>query len=306
MSGGFIFVLLCLAVAVIALLCVIGGKGDTVSIAGVVAVAALVVGLITCGFSSATIIPTRSVGVVVEVGKPTGTVSNGFHWVKPWAHVEKFDTSLQTLKLDGDGKGDSTPCVRVRLGNQTTACVDVSVQWHIDPNGDVVDLYRKFKSPENVETNLVRRQLREALNLAFDTYDPLASVNGTADKAVSREELATKARLTLASSVGTGIKVGDLLIPMVHFDSETENRLKAYQQAIADTRIAQQRTLTAEETRRANDILAKSTAGQNEGVMYQNCLDFLRSLAAADKLKDLPPTFNCGSAGNNLVLQGRS
>jgi regulator of protease activity HflC (stomatin/prohibitin superfamily) len=262
-------------------------------------------GGVTLVFDSFTIIPTRSVGVVVAFGKPDPKpLTNGFHWVAPWKSVEVFDASVQTLKLTGeknkgeDNPGDDGDPVTVRLGNQTTANVDVSVQWNIAPEGDVVELYRKYKNFDNIQANLVRRQLAHALNNAFGTYDPLKAINGDTDKPTqSTDDLAARARKELQDAVGSGITIGTLTIPIVHYDQATEDRLRAYQQALADTRIAEQKEKTAQATKRANDVLAGSQSTKDPGVQYQNCLDLIRDLANKGKLQDLPPTFTCSPTG---------
>lgn len=285
----------------------------------IVAVAVGVLAACTLAIASFTIVPTRSVGVVTSFGKPVGSLKNGAHLVRPWAEVEKFDASVQTLNLDGDPGKDKTPCVTVRLGNQTTACVDVSLQWNIDQSGDVVELYRKFKNFGNIEENLVRRQLRNALNEAFKAHDPLSVINDEASKPNATEgqtsvtdkskqiesngDLAAKAKPVLVSGVGSGIKIVSLTIPLVHYDKDTENRLKQYQQAMADTRIASQKKLTADETKQANDKLASSASVKDPGVQYQNCIDLMRELGAKDQLKNLPPAFTCpGSSTANVII----
>jgi regulator of protease activity HflC (stomatin/prohibitin superfamily) len=302
-SGWFITALIFAVITVIAVVTAfmardedLRGGAVLVTVAGIVLTALMLI------VGSAHTIPTRSVGVVTSFGRPTGSLANGWHWTAPWASVEKFDASVQTLKLDGN---DSTPCVTVRLGNQTTGCVDVSVQWNIDPNGDVVDLYRKYKSFDNIEENLVKRQLQHALNVAFGDYDPLRAVNGADKPGASLDDLARKAKDTLQSGVGAGITVSSVTIPLIHFDGDTENRLKAYQQALADTRIAEQKKQTAEQTKAANDILAGSAASKDPGVQYQNCLDLIRELANKGQLDKLPPTFSCGSPSQTPVIVGK-
>lgn len=270
-------------------------------LAGVACLVVAAIGLFFCSF---TVIPTRSVGVTVAFGRPDNqSLKNGFHFVKPWASVEKFDASVKTLKLDAaNGKsddGDLGNCVTVRLANQTTACVDVSVQWNIDPDGDVVELYRKYKSFDNVQNNLVERQLVHALNVAFETYDPLRSINGGGEAAQSLDDLAGKASTALATAVGSGIKISNLTIPLVHFDNTTQDKLNAYAQALADTRIAEQRKQTALAQKAANDALASGANSNNPGVLYQNCLDMVERLAKEGK--GLPPAFNCGAPPATVV-----
>lgn len=252
---------------------------------------------IMLALSSATIVQTRTVGVETSFGKPIGTLNNGFHMVRPWASVEKFDTSVQTLNLT-TAKDDAGDPVTVRLANQTTAQVDVSVQWNIDPAGDVIELYKRYRSFGNVENNLVKRQLQHALNGAFAQYDPLRSINGAQDASNPKvDELAAKARTELQAAVGSGIQIGTLTIPIVHFDGATEDRLRAYQQALADTRIAEQREKTAGAQKAANDALAQGN--NSPGVLYQNCLDMVERLSKEGK--GLPAAFSCGAGPTAVV-----
>lgn len=269
-------------------------------------IAAVLVALVAITIDSFTIVPTRSVGVQVAFGKPaTEPLKNGLHWVAPWSSVEKFDASVQTLNLTA-AKDDAGDSVTVRLGNQTTAKVDVSVQWNIDPDGDVVELYKRYRSFDNVENNLVKRQLQHALNIAFADYDPLRAINGTNDAPTqSVDDLAAKTKADLQKAVGTGIQIGTLTIPIIHFDGATEDRLRQYQQALADTRIAQQQKQTSQARADSNGILAASASIKDPGVQYQNCLDLVRDLAVKGQLKDLPATFNCGGSGQSPVIVGQ-
>lgn len=246
--------------------------------------------------SSVSTVPTRTVGVEVAFGKPVAALNNGWHWIRPWADVEKFDASIQTLKLENGQRN----CVTVRLGNQTTACVDVSVQWHIDTNADVIDLYKRYRTFDNIENNLVHRQLQRALNVSFEKYDPLKAVNGAADQSgPTLDQLAADSEKTLRDAVGHGISIVNVTIPLVHYDQNTEDRLKAFQQALADTRIAEQRKQTAQKVAEANNILAASQASRDPGVIYQNCLDMVER--AAKSGGNLPAGFSCGS-GSGVVV----
>src|SRR3546814_634740 len=80
-----------------------------------------------------TIVPTKKVGVVTTFGKPTGTLSNGLHLIAPWDKVTEFDAAIQTDKHDdqraeADVSNDQSKCTRVRIGNQSTACVSNSIR----------------------------------------------------------------------------------------------------------------------------------------------------------------------------------
>lgn len=260
--------------------------------------------------SSFEVIPVRSVGIQVTLGKPSGSpLKNGLHGIAPWSKVDTCDASLKTLSLtnakNGDD-GDSGDPVSVRIGNATIASVEVNTQWNINPNGNVTDLYMKYKGCDKIEEKLVRPKLQHALNNAFGRYDPLSSINGTADAPVSTvDELGETARKALQSDVGTGIEITTITIIQVHYDGPTEDRLKAYQAALADTRIANQQKLTNEAIKAANDILVGSTSSKDPGVQFQNCLNMLKYLADKDQLKNLAATnLQCvvGANGTPVIV----
>jgi regulator of protease activity HflC (stomatin/prohibitin superfamily) len=259
----------------------------------------LTIGGVTVVLDSFTTVQSRGVAVQTAFGKVRGdTLGPGFHWVRPWINIEEFDGSVQTLKYYKDEKADDGSCLTVRLGNSTQACVDVTSQWNINYRGDVKDLYLAYRTFDNIHDNLVRRQLGSALNEVFGTYDPLA-VLSSADGQVAVNTVTLQAQVltVLQRDLGSAIRIDSVTVPIVHFDVDTENRLKAFQQAKADTRIATQNTLTAQQQALANQALANQQAVTNPGVMYQNCLNLIDRLSQKGQLSGLPPTFNCNQTG---------
>lgn len=254
---------------------------------------------------SFTTIAARGVAVQTSFGKVRGdTLGPGFHWVSPWNNVEEFDASVQTLKFYKDEKDDDGTCVTVRLGNNTPACVDVTTQWNINHRGDVKNLYLSYKTFENIHDNLVKRQLGSALNEVFGTYDPLVAIGKNTDTpTVNTKQLQEQVKRALQDDLGTGVLIDSVTIPIVHFDVDTENRLRAFQQSKANTRIAEQDELTAAAQARANKALADQVSVLNPGVMYQNCLNLVDRLGQKGQLQHLPPTFNCnqGSAPGAII-----
>lgn len=255
--------------------------------------------------ASATIVPARNVGVEVALGKPVGKLDNGFHMVAPWHRVEKFDAGVQTLEMTGDGNGKDAPCVTVRLQNQTTACIDViRSQWNIDPNGDVIELYRRYRKFDKIELNVIAGQEMNALVATFATFDPLAGITGASDAPLkSTDDLAKQALRQTQSSVGTGIHVDNLLL-RVNYDPTTQGKLNDYAKALAETRIAMQNRQTAEQKALANKALAAQASVRDPGVQYQNCLNLIADLAARGQLAQLPPTFNCGDPRSQVIVNG--
>ena len=269
------------------------------------AVGLIGLGIFTIVWDSFTIVPARNVGVVNTFGKAEGALENGFHWVKPWSSIETIDATVQNVNLSSDAKN----CITVRLANQTTACVDVTVQWNIDQHANANELWQRYRGNNddvvgNVGRNVVERELRRSLNVVFESYNPLA-VLANADKPnVSTDDLANKALGEMKAHVDAGIVIDTLRISVVHFDDTTQQKLNGYAQALADTQIATQQKKTAEQQKAANDLLAAASSN-DPGVKYQNCLNLLKDLAAKGQLQNLPPTFNCGESATPVIVGQR-
>jgi hypothetical protein len=305
----------CIALGVVAVLAVGAGfvlaEKKAAAFGGGVVLAVFSAGCLV--FASVDTVPTRNVGVLVAFGKANDQpLKNGFHWHAPAYTVETFSATLQLENFDEDVNKDGCQGITVRLGNNTTACADVTLQWNIDGEGDVPELYRSYQSFDRIKNDLVHQQLRLALNdtAAFGTFDPFAAIKATdpnataADKAakvVTLGDVSVQAKTLLEKAVGTGIKVDVLAVPIVHYDQATEQRLSAFQQAIADTRIAEQNKNTNTQRKLANDQLAGSV-NSNPGVLFQNCLDFMRDLGTKNELGQLPPTFTCPGTGGSGAL----
>jgi hypothetical protein len=270
----FIFVLIIGIIAAIAA----GWSEHSKAIAGLVGLGFGVVAALCLFNASATIVKARSVGVVTSFGKADYTINSGFHLVAPWKKVEKFDTSVKTVVMKGATKSDDVDasCVKIRLGNQTNGCADVNrATWNIDPNGDILSLYSQYKSFDNIEKNVVLGQLSNGLVTTLGSFDPLASVNGSADTPIKNTAQLSQDALT-ATQEGLRKQVG------------TQNGA------------------TATENAKANKALTDNGAAYKDpGVQYQNCLNLIRDLATRNQLDKLPATFNCGDPRSNVLVQAK-
>jgi regulator of protease activity HflC (stomatin/prohibitin superfamily) len=227
-------------------------------LSGVLAVIVLILG-------SFTIVSTRNIGVVTTFGKPAGTLSNGLHVKAPWQRVTEMNGTIQIDNHTGDN------ATTVRLGNNSTASVDNSVRWRIQPVA-ADQLFLDYRDFDNVRDNLVTRELRAALNEAFAHFDPLAPENSDgANIQALGDEVATKLR----GKVGQQIEVINVIIPLVRYDQATQDRINALNVEKANTRVAEQRAKTAEAEARANQILAGSVSN-NPNVLVSKCLDATR------------------------------
>lgn len=229
------------------------------------AIFSMIAALIVTLFASTAIVPPRTVGVKVALGKPVGSVGNGFHFKAPWTSVEKMDASIQNDVYNGD------KTITVRLGNNTEAEADSSIRWQLKQD-NIEQLFLDYKTFDNIRDNLVTRNFRAAMNEAFASYDPLATVesanNSDADKDLPG--IAEKVKDALQSKLGDDIIIHEVTIPLVNFDEATQNRINELQAETARTRIANQKQETADAEAKANKILEDSVTPE---VLSSKCLD---------------------------------
>lgn len=252
---------------------------------------ALAVCLIILGFDSTTVVPVRSIGVQTAVGQPVGVLPNGFHVVRPWSSIETFDGTVQTLKTN--------PTVRLKSG--TTAQVDVSVQWQIDTTADFLNLYRQYKTFDNIQTNVIQRQLANSLNEVFENFDPLASIDASGNLTVQVTGLATQVQTNLTQSVPAGLIIRNVTIPVINYSAQVEAQINTIIAAAAQTRVAQQQEKTNDAISQANAALKPGAL--TPGVLYQNCLSLTQQ--ALSHNWPLPPGWSCGTPGASVVIPAK-
>jgi len=255
-----------LIVVVVAVLGMLGAKNPAAKTRSMrIAVVAGVIALFVVILGSTTIVSARNVGVVTTFGRPSGTLSNGLHWKAPWQSVTEMDGTIQIDNHTGES------ATTVRLGNNSTANVENSVRWRIQPAA-ADELFLDYRQFANVRDNLVTRELRAALNEVFADFDPLApeNVEGT-----NVQALGDKVAETLRAKVGGQIEIINVIVPLVNYDQATQDRINALNVEKANTRIAEQRAKTAAAEAKANEILAASVSN-DPNVLVSKCLDAAR------------------------------
>lgn len=236
-----------------------------------------------CVFSaSATVVSTKNEGIVTSFGRPVHSLSNGFHLVAPWQEVTEMDAAIQT---DSHTQSDSNTCIDVRIAHQAIACVDASIRWRIqDDSADY--LFQNYRDFDNVRDSLVTRELNAALNDTFESYDPLAVDAEGNSTAPTLKSLAADVTKQMQREIGAQINVLNVIIPVLHFDSNTQGRIQALQAQIAQTRIALQAVQTAKDQAAANRVLAASVS-KDPNVLVSKCLDMMNEMIAKSQV--IPP-----------------
>ncbi|WPF65912.1 MULTISPECIES: SPFH domain-containing protein [unclassified Corynebacterium] len=226
---------------------------------------AVIILILTC----VTVVQPRTVGIKTAFGKPTGSLGNGLHIKAPWESVTKLDGAKQN-DIYRDGGENTLGSIEVRLGNDAKATVDASLQWQLKVDR-AEELFMDYRTFEGIQSNLVDRNFRAALNEVMSGYDPLSPANVDAD----HDTLAVLSQQTLErmrAKVNGQIEVHSVTIPIINFDEATQARIDELQSEIARTRIAEQKKATNEAEARANQALEGSLTPE---VLTSKCLDIV-------------------------------
>lgn len=263
-------------------------KGFTIGFAALTALLVLV--------SSLNPVSTRNIGVETAFGRPVGHLSNGLHFTAPWVQVTEMDGAIQTDSYTGSA------CLDVRIGNQQTACVDVSIRWRMLPQA-ADELFRNYHDFTNVRDSLVTRELHQAINQQMGGYNPLdvlTAAAGAHSPVLSLAGYASRVQAQMRQEIGSQIAVLSIFIPIMHFDDATQARINQLQQQIAATKIAQQAEQTAKAQSAANKDLASSVSN-DPNVLVSRCLDYMNEMIKAGMT---PPIGMCdlfGSATSGVI-----
>ncbi len=246
--------------------------------------------------SMVTMVPTREIGVVTSFGRPVGTLPNGLHVKAPWHKVPKLDGAIQTDNFAGDRAID------IRIGNGSTAGVDATIRWRIRIEAGT-ELYQDYREMESIRDSLITRELKAALNEVLGSYDPLASVKAaeSGSAGVDLNQYSKETQEALSRRVGSDVEVLSVILPLMRFDKQTQEKINAYQAEVANTRIAQQREATAKAQAQANRNLASSVS-KDPNVLVSKCLDVLEEMVK--EKQPVPIGFSCwpGGSATSVVL----
>lgn len=273
----------------------IGSEGprDKVRVLFIAMLAFILLALL-CGFvSSARKVGTKEEGIGLVYGSTHGRYGPGPHFTWPWVTIKEMDAAIQTDTFTGDN------CIKVRIANQQTGCVDLSFQWRIKKQF-VDTLYQNYRSFDHVRDALVTRRLGAATNEVLAHYNPLASITLAKGSATpTYAELDRRVSTLMRTQVGgRGIHVISTVIKLIHYDPETQARINQLQQQVAQTAIAVQEKETNEQKAKANDKLSKSV-DTSPNVLVSRCLDTLEQMVK--NRQDVPAGFSCWPGGSNLA-----
>lgn len=228
------------------------------------------IGIAIITMAMTVVVPARTVGVVTAFGKPTGTLSNGLHVIKPWEQVEKMDASLQTNRYTSES------AIGVRLANQSEARADASIQWQLREE-DAEQMYLDYREFERIQHDLVDREFRASVNAVLARYNPL-DAGAIAEGGIDLNGYAEDIKTDMQERMGDAVEVRSVALPIINYDEETQRKIDQLQTEVANTRAAEQSKNTAREIAEANEILRKSLSPE---VLSQRCIEAAEKVGAA-------------------------
>ena len=279
---GIFILILALILIVAGLITAISSRSENMHRAA--GCGAFLLGIIMIVASCTVAVPARTVGVVTAFGKPTGTLSNGLHLVKPWEDVEKMDASLQTNRYTGDS------AIGVRLANQSEAKADASIQWQLREE-DAEQMYLDYREFERIHNDLVDREFRASVNAVLASYNPL-DAEAIAKGGIDLNEYADDIKKDMQKRMGKSVEVRSVALPIINYDEDTQRKIDQLQSEVANTRAAEQSKKTAKEIAEANEIMRRSLSDE---VLSQRCIE------AAEKVGAAPVGCVNGSGATPLV-----
>jgi regulator of protease activity HflC (stomatin/prohibitin superfamily) len=272
--------------------------------------------------SCLTTVGTKDVGVVTTFGRPTGRdLENGLHLKWPWQKVNELDGAINPDSYTGP------QCVKVRIGDSTTACVEGTIRWRIVPTQASV-LYQDYRSDDvnlTIRDSLVKTQFNAALNDVLGKYNPLSTVAAaaaahnlkpgesastvtstapnldefSADVEKSMDEHLVAASRSSKSGGSPQVKVISVTLNFIHLAETTQDKINDFLKEVGSTRVAEQHEQTAQAQANANRQLAASVSN-DPNVLVSKCFDAVEE--AIKSKYSLPAGFSCWKGGGSAVV----
>lgn len=247
---------------------------------GVTAAMVLLLFVVTA-FNSVTKVDARNVGIQTAFGRYQGQLNNGLQIIAPWSEHEDFSTMIQYLDLDGEKWADGAP---VTFSGGGRGVVYATPRWYINQE-DAGQLWKKYKTLDNVSDRLVRSSVKDSFRAVMTEYTPN-------DARAHVREITRKVEADLADTLkNDGIKISSISIRDIQLDDRTQASLDKIVQANNDIERAKSEQERAKID--AETLKIKQKAGNlTEGGLEDKCLTVMDKWDVK-KNGNLPAGFNC-------------
>lgn len=233
----------------------------------------------------------RTVGIVTEFGKATGTLSPGLNWVAPWAEVTEFSTGNQSLDLDAtDGNGGN---VAVKFAGGGAGAANVNINWQVQDDNKATKLWENWKEFDIVADKVVNKQAQSVVYQVVGHYSPEDAVKSD-NVAKINKEIKDQLNSVLAAS---GIRVENVAVMRIDLSPELQDRVNKQNQAVTDQQTAKTQQETAKIEADTNAIKQKQLT---PFTLMDKCLDIVLKWNVQNN-GQMPAAGVCGSLGNQVL-----
>jgi len=244
--------------------------------------------LLVAFFSFTTRVEAKQVGVLSTFGKPSDkTYGSGLAFHMPWQEMTQIDATTQTNEYHGGN------ALKVILADKNTADISVTIRWAVNPK-NANDVYADFRSndpTESLRKAVVSTQLKAALNTVFNGYD------ATAEKPATPDDLSKQVESILKTRTDELVNIKSITISYIKPDATVQKKIDQLQSQKAQTKVAAEKVLTADQEAQANRKLSESVSN-DPNVLVSKCLDLI-----ADGDLNPPAGFSCwpGQGGSVVI-----
>lgn len=259
--------------------------------------------------SSLTQVQSKELGVVTSFGQPVSEVGPGLHLTWPWEDVTKVDETIfsDTYGANNDG-------IPVRLGDGSSATVNATIRWHVDPAAAdyIYKNYRSNNPAESLKDSVVDTQFKSAVAQVLSGFNPTAGVseqsvlkgvpmNFNPNYLTLAQQITALMQSRVKDADGTSLVVLDgITVAGVQYSAATETRINTIVAQAAATEQAVQAEGTALAQSKANSIL-QSSLSNNPLVLVSKCIDGLVEGKFAP-----PAGFSCWPGqGSSVVIPAK-
>ena len=281
-----------------------GGNVSLSRLAGLVAGAFFVLGIVLIAFSS---FFRQDVGQANVLRDWTGNIvgyetASGLHPKAPWVDVVTFDVRNQRAVFvteqvsgEGDNIGGSPdgPQITVQDAEGVTANIDIAIRYSLKPDS-VIDIYSQYYNEENLRTRLIFNDIRSVVRSIpgkFSTIDMLTDRNAVQEAILEALEKRWEDDGIIVEDVALQeIRYGESVTAAYAAAQEAQINVQTEQAKLEASKVsAQQKVVQAQAEADANAIL---NASLTDAILQQRYLDTLKELAAAGNLVVVPEGFN--------------
>ena len=281
----FIIAVVLTLIALGAILLGVSGRSTGSVIGGV---AGLVVAAVLIAFATVTVVPTKTVGIPVTFGVVGQPMPNGLNLKAPWTDVELMDMTVQSLDASEDN-----PTVAKDVDDMDVY-VHNNVRWALKEEA-TDDVFNDTKNIDGDNMKAIADKFIQPAHRAV-IQDVMATYNPLDDEKPGNAEVSKTIRDEMQKRLGDRFEITAVDVTFIDTTQATKDRINMLNAERANTRIAEQKKMTAANEAEANKILAESVSS-DPNVLVRECLRLI------EEGKPTPAGFQCWpNSGGSIVI----